>query len=349
LAGCSIENASSSSSSAAVGSDKWLAALAAEADSGELRTADFTAGKTLGVGTFGRVRFVVLKKTGKAYALKTLKKADLIKNNQVDHVMSETEVLQKLKHPFIVDLFGWLHDRRYVYLVLEYIVGGEFYTRLRNAGRLENEMSVFYSAQVTLIFEYVHSFNIVHRGLMPENILINVDGYLKLADFGLAKVLEDRTYTLCGTPEYIAPEVLLNKGHGLAVDWWTLGILIYEMIVGYPPFLDEDPMGIYQKVLSGIVAFPLHFNKDAKALVKKLVQADLGKRIGNLKHGAKDVKQHRWFKAIAWDDLFDKALNADYKPVVKGEHDTSHFDEYPDSEEDQIQAVKDNEDPFSSW
>merc|ERR1712008_603235 len=115
-----------------------------------------------------------------------------------------------------------------------------------------------------------------------------------MGDFGFAKKIEHRTYTLCGTPEYIAPEVLLNKGHGKPVDWWTLGILVYEMIVGYPPFVDEDPMGIYQKILSGKIVFPKVFNKEAKGLVKKLLTADLGKRYGNLKNGVDDIKQHKF-------------------------------------------------------
>ncbi|KAF4700337.1 protein kinase A catalytic subunit, partial [Perkinsus olseni] len=130
----------------------------------------------------------------------------------------------------------------------------------------------------------------------PENILLCADGYSKLTDFGFAKIIEPgaRTYTLCGTPEYIAPEVLLNKGHGKPVDWWTLGILIYEMIVGQPPFCDEEPMGIYQKILAGKIYFPKYFDKNAKGLVKKLLTADLSKRYGNLKNGADDIKKHKW-------------------------------------------------------
>merc|ERR1712006_65571 len=146
---------------------------------------------------------------------------------------------------------------------------------------------------------------------------MEASGYSKLTDFGFAKIIEPgtRTYTLCGTPEYIAPEVLLNKGHGKPVDWWTLGILVYEMIVGYPPFVDEDPMGIYQKILSGKIVFPKLFDKNAKALVKKLLTADLGKRYGNLKNGVDDIKQCKWFEALQgtsdqqrWQSLVDKEV-----------------------------------------
>jgi len=308
----------------------------------------FTLGKTLGTGAFGRVRFVTHKATNNFYALKTLKKSSIIKMKQVDHIISEKSILQMLNHPFIVNMWGSFHDARYIYMVLEYIVGGEFFTHLRKAGRFDNSQSCFYGAQIAAIFEYCHSKNIVYRDLKPENILINADGYVKLTDFGFAKVIEHRTYTLCGTPEYIAPEVLLNKGHGKPVDWWTLGILIYEMIVGYPPFVDEDPMGIYQKILSGKIVFPKLFDKNAKGLVKKLLTADLGKRYGNLKNGVDDIKTHKWFKDINWDDLAAKKVPTEFKPTVKSESDTSNFDDYPDSEELPPVVAKE-QDPFVNW
>merc|ERR1712085_107579 len=221
-------------------------------------------------------------------------------------------------------------------------------THLRKAGRFDNDTSRFYAAGITTIFEYCHSKNIIYRDLKPENVLLGRDGYLKLTDFGFAKQIEYRTYTLCGTPEYIAPEVLLNKGHGKPVDWWTLGILVYEMIVGYPPFVDEDPMGIYQKILSGKIVFPKVFNKEAKGLVKKLLTADLGKRYGNLKNGVDDIKQHKWFKDIDWNLLLEKKLPPPFKPAVKDKNDTSNFDDYPDSD-DLPPQVPVNTDPFQSW
>merc|ERR1719203_1013949 len=267
---------------------------------------------------------------------------------QVDHIVSEKNILGQMNHPFIVNMYGSFHDQRLIFMALEYIVGGEFFTHLRKAQRFEDEQSCFYGAQITCIFEYCHSQNIVYRDLKPENILINGDGYVKLTDFGFAKVIEHRTYTLCGTPEYIAPEVLLNKGHGKPVDWWTLGILVYEMIVGYPPFVDEDPMGVYQKILSGKIVFPKVFDKEAKGLVKKLLTADLGKRYGNLKNGVEDIKQHKWFKDLDWEMLLLKQLPAPFKPPVKGEADTSMFDDYPDSDE-QPPSVNASQDPFVSW
>eukprot|EP00747_Dinoflagellata_sp_TGD_P032244 gnl/TRDRNA2_/TRDRNA2_135853_c1_seq1.p1 gnl/TRDRNA2_/TRDRNA2_135853_c1~~gnl/TRDRNA2_/TRDRNA2_135853_c1_seq1.p1 ORF type:complete len:344 (-),score=93.41 gnl/TRDRNA2_/TRDRNA2_135853_c1_seq1:41-1072(-) len=313
-----------------------------------LQDKDFTIGKTLGVGAFGRVRIATFKKTGNVYALKMLKKAPLIKNKKVENTLSEKAVLSSMKHPMVVNLYGSFHDKRYIYLLLEYCSGGEFCTYLRKANKFENDQAIFYAAQVASIFEYIHSKHIIYRDLKPENMLIMVDGYIKLTDFGFAKVCENRTYTLCGTPEYIAPEVLLNKGHGKAVDWWTLGILSYEMLVGYPPFVDEDPMRIYQKILAGKLAFPKTFDKHAKDLIKKLVIADLGKRLGNLRNGPLDVKQHKWFKDFKWEGLIEKKIPSPYKPTVKSEADTSNFEDYPDSTE-QPAIVNAKTDPFADW
>ena len=135
------------------------------------------------------------------------------------------------------------------------------------------------------MFEYLHSHNVIYRDLKPENLLIDAEGYLKLTDFGFAKVVENRTYTLCGTPEYIAPEIILNKGHGKGVDWWTVGILLYEMLAGIDPFNDADPMMIYQNIIRGNIRFPRTFDKDGRSLVRHLLVADLSRRYGNLKNG----------------------------------------------------------------
>ena len=233
------------------------------------------------VGSFGRVRLARNKKTGDYYAMKILKKADIIKLKQVDHVISENTILADIDHPFLVSmafsscvkvgLKGFSQDTRYLYFLMDYIPGGELFTYLRTEGKLSSDHAQydnrdlifhrFYAAQVTLMFEYMHNKNIIYRDLKPENILIDDEGYLKLTDFGFAKYCETRTYTLCGTPEYLAPEVLLNKGHGKPVDWWTLGILTYEMIAGIDPFNDDDPMAIYQKILKGKIKFPRDFDK----------------------------------------------------------------------------------------
>merc|ERR1711998_666549 len=234
-------------------------------------------------------------------------------------INGERNLMSKIQFPFIVCMLGSFKDERYVYIVMECIGGGEFFTHLRRARKFTDEQSKFYGAQTGAAFEHIHTKNIVHRDLKPENILLSSDGYSKLTDFGFAKVVEpgSRTYTLCGTPEYIAPEVLLNKGHGKPVDWWTLGILIYEMIVGQPPFCDEEPMGIYQKILAGKIYFPKYFDKDAKSLVKHLLTADLSKRYGNLKDGSNDILRSKWLADVDWARLERHELPAPFRPQMK--------------------------------
>lgn len=198
------------------------------------------------------------------------------------------------------------------------------------------------------MFEFLHSKNIIYRDLKPENILIDRAGYLKLTDFGFAKVCEGRTYTLCGTPEYLAPEILLNKGHGKPVDWWTFGVLLYEMLAGIDPFNDEDPMLIYQKILKGKIKFPSSFLPNAKSLVKHILEQDLSKRYGNLKRGVDDIKNHRLFKGIDWNLILTYKIKAPYLPKVASNGDVNNFQPYQDS--DSItQAIKPNEDPFLEW
>ncbi|KAJ1454501.1 kinase-like domain-containing protein [Pelagophyceae sp. CCMP2097] len=296
-------------------------------------TDDFVMGVTLGTGSFGRVRFATHKATTTQWAIKILKKSEVIRLQQVEHIMSEKTILDQCKHPFIVHLACTFQDKRQLYMCLEYVIGGEFFTHLRNSGRLDTVSARFYSAQVALIFEYLHTHDFIYRDLKPENLLLDKEGYIKITDFGFAKRVVFKTYTLCGTPEYIAPEVLLNKGHGKGVDWWTLGILLYEMMVGQPPYVDDDPMGIYQQILNGKLNFPRFIERSAKSLIKKLLVSDLTKRYGCLKGGAQDIKKHKFFAGHDFDAMAAKTMAAPVLPLVKDEYDTSNYEAYPDSVE----------------
>ena len=193
---------------------------------------DYDIGETLGTGSFGRVRIAKNKRTNNYVALKIMKKVEILKSKQADHIANEIKILSMIDHPFVITFEGFTQDDRSLYIAIELINGGELFTYLRGVGRFPVNQARFYIAQIITIFEYLHSKNIIYRDLKPENILIHKSGYLKLTDFGFAKIVEGRTYTLCGTPEYLAPEIILNKGHGKPVDWWTCGILLYEMIAG---------------------------------------------------------------------------------------------------------------------
>ena len=314
----------------------------------QIKLSDYDMGETLGTGSFGRVKIAKDKKTGEYVAMKIMKKAEILKSKQADHISNEIKILSMIDHPFVITFGGFTQDDRNLYLALELINGGELFTYLRGVGRFPVDQARVYIAQIVLIFDYLHNKNIIYRDLKPENILIHKSGFLKLTDFGFAKIVEGRTYTLCGTPEYLAPEIILNKGHGKPVDWWTCGILLYEMIAGIDPFSDDDPMMVYQKILKGKIKFPSGFDSNAKSLIKHLLDSDLTKRYGNLKNGVKDITGHRFFKNLEWDKLLKKELPPPYVPKVKSNDDISNFSAYPDSDNPAPQIKKD-EDPFLDW
>lgn len=303
--------------------------------------ADFVVMKTLGTGSFGRVVLTKhKKKADKLYAMKLMEKANVVKTKQVEHTHSEIRILDALNFEFLVHMEFYFKDNVYLFLVMPFINGGEMFTHLRQQRRFDETLTKFYAAQVILAFEYIHYLGMVYRDLKPENILIDKDGFLKITDYGFCKKIDDqRTYTLCGTPEYLAPEIIMSQGYNKSVDWWALGVLIYEMAAGYPPFYAKDPMKIYEKIVSGKFTHAPHFSKAIKDLITNILQVDRTKRYGILKNGAKDVKGHEWFKSIDWDGLIQKKIKPPFKPKVKAADDTTNFDFYP--EEAMRQASKD--------
>eukprot|EP00003_Mantamonas_plastica_P018723 TRINITY_DN3056_c1_g1_i3.p1 TRINITY_DN3056_c1_g1~~TRINITY_DN3056_c1_g1_i3.p1 ORF type:complete len:236 (+),score=40.06 TRINITY_DN3056_c1_g1_i3:209-916(+) len=230
-------------------------------------------------------------------------------------------------------------------MLLDYICGGELFTHLRRAGRFSNDVTRFYASEIVLAMEYLHDQSIIYRDLKPENLLLSKTGHIKITDFGFAKKVVDRTWTLCGTPEYLAPEIIQSKGHNKAVDWWALGILIFEMLAGYPPFYDDNPFGIYEKILANRIHFPSHFEAHAKDIIKRFLTPDRTKRLGNLKNGAHDVKRHRWFRSVNFEELLECRVEAPIIPYVEGDGYTGNFDDYDevDDEEDDVMV-----DPWAS-
>jgi serine/threonine protein kinase len=294
---------------------------------------DFHLLRTLGTGTFGRVRLAKYRDADKFFAMKIMLKTDVVKFKQEKHVMNERWLLAKLNFPFIIRLYAAFQDSRNLYLLLEYAIGGELYSYLRRAGRFSLATTKFYAAEIMMAIEYLHNMDIAYRDLKPENLLLDAKGHIKLSDFGFAKHIHDRTWTLCGTPEYLAPEIIANQGHGKAVDWWALGILIYEMLAGYPPYYDQTPFGTYEKILAGWLAFPSHFDTLSIDLIRRLLQPDPMVRLGNLQGGPQDIRHHPWFAGVDWNGLYRRTIMAPIQPRVQHPGDTGNFDRYPEDTE----------------
>ncbi|KAK1764108.1 camp-dependent protein kinase catalytic subunit [Phialemonium atrogriseum] len=314
-----------------------------------LTLADFQKVRTLGTGTFARVTLVRPAYGNDAdrntvYALKILRKTEVIKLRQIDHVRHERRILSEVSgHPFITNLQASFSDREFLYLLLDYVPGGELFSYLRRFRRFEEDMACFYAAEIVLVLEYLHEQQggVAYRDLKPENLLLDEDGHIKLVDFGFAKRLgnndDDRpveTYTLCGTPEYLAPEVIRNKGHTTSVDWWALGILIYEFLTGYPPFWHQNPIEIYKQIVEKPVVFPdqPQISDEAKDIIRQFCTVDRSRRLGNISGGAARVKEHPFFHGINWDDVVHRRQRGPIIPPVRYPGDAQCFDIYPEED-----------------
>ncbi|KAK9964143.1 hypothetical protein ABG768_005341 [Culter alburnus] len=304
-----------------------------------LNLSDFNIIDTLGVGGFGRVELVQLKSDEvKTFAMKILKKRHIVDTRQQEHIRSEKLIMQEAHSDFIVRLYRTFKDSKYLYMLMEACLGGELWTILRDRGNFDDSTTRFYTACVVEAFAYLHSKGIIYRDLKPENLILDHRGYAKLVDFGFAKKIGfgKKTWTFCGTPEYVAPEIILNKGHDISADYWSLGILMYELLTGSPPFSGPDPMKTYNIILRGIdmIEFPKKITKNAANLIKKLCRDTPSERLGNLKNGVKDIQKHKWFEGFNWDGLRKGTLTPPIIPNVTSSTDTSNFDSFPEDNED---------------
>ena len=303
--------------------------------------AELEFGRTLGTGSFGRVQLVRHITSGRYLALKKLRKTEVIRLKQIEHTNNERKLLVSARnHPFLVQLIGTAQDTGYLYVLMEYVSGGELFSLLRKVKTLPDFVAQFYAAQVILAFEHLHSQNIIYRDLKPENILITHEGNIKIVDFGFAKEVVDQTWTLCGTPDYLAPEIILSKGYGRAVDYYALGVLIYEMLAGFPPFYHENHMKLYDNIVHAEPRFPASFDPVGKDLVTRLLEKNPAKRLGVQANGIADIKTHIWFKDVKWDMLYSCTIRAPYKPKLAYEGDCSNFDTYPEETKEDVLAAQ---------
>ncbi|CAM9553864.1 unnamed protein product [Ascophyllum nodosum] len=286
--------------------------------------------RVIGKGSFGKVFLVREKVGGEIYAMKVLRKDNIIKRNQVEHTKTERNVLGYVKHPFIVGLNMAFQTRDKLFFVLDYCAGGELFFHLGKLGKFPAARSRFYSAEITLALQYVHRLDIVYRDLKPENVLLDGEGHIRLTDFGLSKEGISNTtsgaHSFCGTPEYLAPEILNRQGHGRAVDWWSLGALLYEMLTGLPPFYCRDREKLFDKIRRGNLTYPRYLSANAQDILRGLLTRDPSKRLGSSKQDALEVQKHPFFAPLDWDRIMRREVPPPWEPTVVGSLDTSQFD-----------------------
>jgi len=284
--------------------------------------------KVLGRGVSGKVMLAKKKDTGKLYAMKIMKKSSIIKTNQVEHISGERKILEALQHPFLMTLRYAFQTKDKLYFVLDYFPGGELFFHLKRKRRFSEAVAQIYVAEIALALGHLHSKGIIYRDLKPENILLDENGHVCLTDFGLSKDIkpDEQAFTFCGTPEYLAPEIITGAGHGKAVDWWSLGILLYELTVGIPPFYSQNPNEMYQKIQTGVLRFPPFLTVECRNIIVELLNRNPAKRHG-AHNDVDDIKGHAFFKNLDWEKLTAKELDVAYKPVVDTtQPDTSNFD-----------------------
>ena len=297
---------------------------------------DFKILKVLGRGTFGKVCLVQYKLTNKKYAMKIMKKNIILEHDQVSHTLLEKNILQNLNYQFLVGMDFCFQTQERIYFVMNFIRGGELFNHLRNCKFFPEETAKFYSAIIGLSLEYLHTHGIAYRDIKPDNILIDDDGYLKLVDFGMAKMLKDKekAFSLCGTPEYFAPEIITREGHNKNADWWSYGILLYEMLYGISPFYSKNTEKMFELITKSEIKFPkkIEVSENAKDLISKLLIKNQDLRLGSI-DGFEDIKKHSFFKGFDFKLLEEKKLEAPYIPTLKGSMDVTNFDSKYTSEE----------------
>ncbi|KAM6594197.1 hypothetical protein CsatA_001900 [Cannabis sativa] len=302
---------------------------------------DFEIMRVVGKGAFGKV-FQVRKKNccsddgngngngggDGIYAMKVMRKDTIIKKNHVDYMRAERDILTKVVHPFIVPLRYSFQTKSKLYLILDFVNGGHLFFQLYRQGIFSEDDARFYTAEIVTAVSHLHKCGIVHRDLKPENILMDADGHILLTDFGLAKEIDEssRSNSMCGTTEYMAPEILQSKGHNKDADWWSVGILLYEMLTGKPPYTHENRKKLQEKIIKEKMKLPPYLTSEAHSLLKGLLQKEPSRRLGSGPSGGDEIKAHKWFRTINWKKLEAREITPKFKPEVNGKDCIANFD-----------------------
>ncbi|KQS70789.1 serine/threonine-protein kinase N isoform X8 [Drosophila erecta] len=314
-------------------------------NAGMLSMDNFRLLSVLGRGHFGKVILSQLRSNNQYYAIKALKKGDIIARDEVESLLSEKrifEVANAMRHPFLVNLYSCFQTEQHVCFVMEYAAGGDLMMHIHTDVFLEPR-AVFYAACVVLGLQYLHENKIIYRDLKLDNLLLDTEGYVKIADFGLCKEgmgFGDRTGTFCGTPEFLAPEVLTETSYTRAVDWWGLGVLIFEMLVGESPFPGDDEEEVFDSIVNDEVRYPRFLSLEAIAVMRRLLRKNPERRLGSSERDAEDVKKQAFFRSIVWDDLLLRKVKPPFVPTINHLEDVSNFDEEFTSEKAQLTPPK---------
>ncbi|XP_077232820.1 serine/threonine-protein kinase AtPK2/AtPK19-like [Tasmannia lanceolata] len=290
---------------------------------------DFEVMKLVGQGAFGKVFQVRKKGTSEIYAMKVMRKDKIMEKNHSEYMKAERDILTKIDHPFIVQLRYSFQTKYRLYLVLDFVNGGHLFFQLYHHGLFREDLARIYTAEIVSAVAHLHANGIMHRDLKPENILLDAEGHAMLTDFGLAKQFEEnsRSNSMCGTVEYMSPEIVLGKGHDKAADWWSVGILLFEMLTGKPPFFSGNREKIQQKIIKDKIKLPAFLSSEAHSLLKGLLQKDASKRVGGGLGGGDEIKRHKWFKSINWKKLDAREIQPSFRPNVAGKQCVANFEE----------------------